>query len=128
MTRDILAEINMKELIFVFLAGLGLIANGSERLYENNFEKAALGTVPDGFLVLNGDFSVKEENGNKFLEAPGAPVDTYGVMVGPTEKEGWAIAAPNICNIQRPTLSHLCGRAQRRWRLQVAGESCQKNG
>lgn len=97
MTQNILDEMNMRELFFVFLAGLGLItkefAHASERLYENNFENAALGAVPDEFLVLNGDFSVKQENGNKFLEAPGAPVDTYGTMVGPTEKEGWAIAA-----------------------------------
>ena len=56
-------------------------------LYENNFQKAAPGPLPDSeFLVLDGDFSIKESGGNKYVELPGAPLDTFGVLFGPTTK------------------------------------------
>ena len=54
-------------------------------LYENNFEKEQIGKVPENFLVLDGGFAVKEEAGNKFLELPGSPLDSYSVQFGPTE-------------------------------------------
>src|SRR5882724_660999 len=54
-------------------------------LYENNFEKAEVGKLPEDLLVLDGAFAVKKEGGNKFLELPGAPLDSYGVLFGPTE-------------------------------------------
>jgi hypothetical protein len=62
-------------------------------LYENNFEKAAVGPVPDDFLVLDGDFAVKESEGNKYLELPGAPLDTFGVLFGPTTNAGVCVSA-----------------------------------
>jgi hypothetical protein len=79
----------------VLLTGLafGVFAQQTKLLYENDFEKAALDKVPDDFLVLDGQFAVKEEGGNKFLELPGAPLDTFGVLFGPTEKEGTAVSA-----------------------------------
>src|SRR5881396_1767412 len=79
----------------VLLSGLavGAVAQQAKPLYENDFEKAALDKVPDDFLVLDGQFAVKEEGGNKFLELPGAPLDAYGVLFGPTEKEGIAVSA-----------------------------------
>lgn len=61
--------------------------------YENNFEKSEVGQVPDEFLVLDGQFAVKEENGNKFLELPGAPLDSFGVLFGPSFKTNCAISA-----------------------------------
>ena len=69
------------------------LAQGAKPLYENDFEKTELNKVPDDFLVLDGQFAVKEEGGNKFLELPGAPLDTFGVLFGPTEKEGNAVSA-----------------------------------
>jgi hypothetical protein len=62
-------------------------------LYQNNFEKAAVGPAPDDFLVLDGDFSVKESEGNKYLELPGAPLDTFGVLFGPTTNAGVCVSA-----------------------------------
>src|SRR2546430_14083931 len=62
-------------------------AGDGKVLYQNNFEKAELGRVPDDakdLMVLDGAFAVKEEGGNKFLELPGAPLDTYGMLFGPT--------------------------------------------
>jgi hypothetical protein len=80
---------------FIFFLGLAgfLFAQQTKALYENDFEKAELDKVPDDILVLDGQFAVKEEGGNKFLELPGAPLDTFGVLFGPTEKEGTAISA-----------------------------------
>src|SRR5256885_11269255 len=84
----------MKKCIVVCVAVAGLaIAQTAKLLYENSFEKADLDKVPDDFLVLDGQFTVKEEGGNKFLELPGAPLDAFGVLFGPTEKEGTAVSA-----------------------------------
>jgi len=69
------------------------LAQSSPPLYEIDFTKTEVDKVPDDFLVLDGQFAVKEEGGNKFLELPGAPLDTFGVLFGPTEKEGVAVSA-----------------------------------
>src|SRR5438105_6355728 len=68
-------------------------SNEAKVIYENNFEKAEVGKVPEDFLVLDGAFAVKEEGGNKFLELPGAPLDTYGLLFGPTENGNVAVSA-----------------------------------
>ena len=78
-----------------FWAGRAL-AQGTEGkvLYENNFEKAALDALPDGFLAIDGDFKVKEAEGNKFLELPGAPAETfYGALFGPATNSGVCVSA-----------------------------------
>jgi hypothetical protein len=62
-------------------------------LYENNFEKAGLNQVPADFLVLDGEFSVKESDGNKFLELPGSPLDTFGVLFGASTNAGVTVSA-----------------------------------
>lgn len=68
-------------------------AQDAKPLYQNNFEQATVDQVPDGFLVLDGGFIVKEEGGNKFLELPGAPLDTFGVLFGPNEGINVAVSA-----------------------------------
>ena len=81
-------------LITVMLAGNRLVmADDAKPLYEMNFEQAEVGKVPEDFLVLDGAFEVKQEDGNKFLELPGAPVDGFGVLFGPTEKSGVSVSA-----------------------------------
>ncbi len=85
-----------KDLGVILLMAVGLAAGAFAQtppLYENNFQKATIGSVPEEFLVLDGGFVVKEEEGNKFLELPGAPLETYGVLFGPTEKENMCVAA-----------------------------------
>jgi hypothetical protein len=86
------------KLIFLVVCLFGaavrmLMAADAAPLYQNNFEKAEVGKVPDDFLVLDGGFAVKEEGGNKFLELPGAPLDSFGALFGPTEKAGIAVSA-----------------------------------
>ena len=74
------------------VAGL-LFGQTTKPLYENNFEKAEVGKVPEDFLVYEGAWAVRGEGGNKFLELPGAPLETYAVLFGPTEKENLAVTA-----------------------------------
>lgn len=75
------------------LAVVSAIAEDGKVLYENNFEKAAVGSLPDDFLVLDGGFKVQEADGSKFVELPGAPLETYGFLFGPTEKQNLAVTA-----------------------------------
>ena len=85
----------MKTLFFHWFAifGLGLAALGqSKTLYEINFEKAAVGSVPEEFLVLDGRFAVKEENGNRFLELPGSPLDSFAAQFGPAEVDNVSVS------------------------------------
>jgi hypothetical protein len=51
--------------------------------YTNNFESATAGKVPEDFMVLSGDFTVKADGGNKFLELPGSPLDSFSTQFGP---------------------------------------------
>jgi len=83
---------------FAFLLIWSLIVatrlSGAEApLYSMDFESAKLDSVPEEFLVLDGGFAVKKEDDNQFLELPGAPLETYGVLFGPNEKEGLAVSA-----------------------------------
>lgn len=61
--------------------------------YENNFEKAEAGKLPDEFMALTGDFVVKSDGTNQFLELPGSPLDSFAVQFGPTESADVAVAA-----------------------------------
>jgi hypothetical protein len=77
---------------FLCCIGLSVFAQSSV-LYENNFEKEQIGKVPENFLVLDGGFAVKEGAGNKFLELPGSPLDSYSVQFGPTESTNIVVTA-----------------------------------
>jgi hypothetical protein len=80
-----------------WLIGLALTAavfsSDAQVLYTNGFDKAEVEKVPEDMMVLDGGFAVKEEGGNKFLELPGAPLETFGVLFGPTEASGLAVSA-----------------------------------
>src|SRR5438552_15349770 len=80
------------KICFIALWSLSAIAQ-TKPLYENNFEKAEVGKVPSDFLVLDGGFVVKEEGGNKFLELPGAPLESFAVQFGPSETSDIAVSA-----------------------------------
>jgi hypothetical protein len=90
----IVKRVAIVALVLGIMAGVSLVsADEAKPLYENNFEKAEVGKVPDDFLVLDGGFVVKEEGSNKVLELPGAPLDSFGVLFGPTEKSDVAVSA-----------------------------------
>jgi len=62
-------------------------------VYENHFESAALDETPADFLVIQGPLMVKAGDGNRWLEVPGTPVDSYGFLFGPTESAGFSVTA-----------------------------------
>ncbi len=80
-------------LVSAFLWVQAAISAEPKVLYQNSFEKAELDKVPDEFLVIDGAFAVKAENGNRFLELPGAPLDTFRVLFGPSTNFNVAVSA-----------------------------------
>lgn len=70
-----------------------LPADEGKVVYESNFTNTEVGKVPDEFLVLDGGFAVKAEGTKKILELPGAPLDTFGILFGPTEKVDLEVTA-----------------------------------
>lgn len=84
----------MKHLLWIVGIGLSVSLSlvgsceAQETAYQMDFEKIEAGKVPDEFLVLDGAFAVREEAGNRFLELPGAPLETFGTLFGPTAKDG----------------------------------------
>ncbi len=84
-----------RHLIFLLvLCGLFQAAQAqSNTLYQNDFEKAEIGKVPDDFLVLDGRFAVRQADANKFLELPGSPIDGYSVQFGPADRGGLSVFA-----------------------------------
>ncbi len=87
----------MKQNLGIFLVALSLVvqlnAAPAKPLFSENFEKAVLDKVPEGMLVLDGEFAVKTEGGNKFLELPGAPLETFGVLFGPSQSADVTVSA-----------------------------------
>jgi hypothetical protein len=80
-------------LLILFIPFALPAAEPAKVLYQNDFEKAELNQLPNDFLVLDGEFAVKESDGNKFLELPGSPLDTYGVLFGASTNAGVCVSA-----------------------------------
>ena len=57
-----------------------------ELVYENDFSSYKAGEEPDDLFILDGDFAVREINGNKVLSLPGDPVGDFGILFGPRVK------------------------------------------
>jgi len=86
----------MKRSLSLLLLLAGAVAAFSaepKNVYQNNFDKAELDKVPEDLMVLDGGFVVKEEGGNRFLELPGAPLESFGVLFGPTVTNNVAAGA-----------------------------------
>lgn len=81
----------MRPLLFSVLLTVGAFAQ--DAVYKNDFQSAEVGKVPEGMMVIDGAFAVAEEGGNKFLELPGAPLDTFTLLFGSTEKENRFVTA-----------------------------------
>jgi hypothetical protein len=71
----------------------GRASFADDTVYKNDFQSAEVGKVPADMMVIDGGFTVGEEAGNKFLELPGAPLDTFGVLFGSTAKEDRTVSA-----------------------------------
>jgi predicted secreted protein len=83
----------------IILCGLLVFAcasfaeDASKPVYQNDFEKAEVGKMPEEIMVLGGEFAVKADGTNKVLELPGAPLDSFAAQFGPTEKQDVAVSA-----------------------------------
>jgi hypothetical protein len=51
-------------------------------MYEENFTRVEGEAVPDGIMVLDGQFAVKGTGPDRCLELPGAPLESFGVLFG----------------------------------------------
>jgi hypothetical protein len=75
------------------LLALGMVALSGQVcaadtvLFEENFNALPSGALPKGFLALAGEFSVVVEGEAHYLELPGSPLDTFGVLFGPASAE-----------------------------------------
>jgi hypothetical protein len=68
-------------------------AFAQEGVYKNDFQSAEVGKLPQEMMVIDGGFTIGEEGGNRFIELPGAPLETFGLLFGSTEKENRRVAA-----------------------------------
>lgn len=62
---------------------LSCAAFAAEPAFKEDFSKTEVGAAPEGLMIMSGQFAVKEDGGNKVLELPGSPLDTFGALFGP---------------------------------------------
>lgn len=85
----------MKYSMLYLMIGLFVIniqAN-DDVLYKQDFDEIVVGDSPSDFLVLEGDFSVKDHDGSNVLLLPGTPLSDYGILFGPSQADGIQISA-----------------------------------
>lgn len=61
--------------------------------YQNDFQTLEPGKPPKEFLILQGEFKVIEEEGNKLLELPGEPLEDYGLLFAKSSRASQAVSA-----------------------------------
>ncbi len=61
--------------------------------YRQDFSRAEVGKLPEGLMLIEGSFTIREEDGNRFLELPGAPLESFGVMFGSSGQVDWGAQA-----------------------------------
>lgn len=87
----------MNRLLALFpLLLLAAAPAGDATLYSNDFSKATPGKLPDGdeFLALAGQFEVKDVDGGRVLELSPTPLESFGLLFGPTpEKSTYSVSA-----------------------------------
>ncbi|MGI6457759.1 MAG: hypothetical protein ACOX5R_19360 [bacterium] len=62
-------------------------------LFQENFEEMETEGLPREFLVLDGEFTVQEIEGNRVVHLPGDPLGDYGFLFGPNAKEDLEVQA-----------------------------------
>ncbi len=65
----------------------------NEPLFTCDFSKLPAGPLPESFMVMQGEFAVKDLGTNKVMELPGAPVDSFSVLFGPVTNANIAVEA-----------------------------------
>ncbi|HYG75807.1 MAG TPA: hypothetical protein VEK08_12450 [Planctomycetota bacterium] len=83
-------------LVLILVVICGFVRAGDAPVFSQDFEKADVDKDAGAleFLVLgDGDFKVKQDGANKVLELAPTPLETYGILFGPTETEDVAVRA-----------------------------------
>jgi len=62
---------------------VGLLGTAASAPFFEDFEKTPVGKVPDSIMVLDGDFSVRDVDGNHCLELAADPIGGFGALMGP---------------------------------------------
>lgn len=62
-------------------------------LYACDFSDLPEGALPDSFMVIQGEFTVKMEGTNQLMELPGVPLDSHSVLFGPVTNANIAVTA-----------------------------------
>ena len=68
-------------------------AIAADPIFKQDFQSLEAGPAPKEFLPLAGSFSVVADGGNKVLELPGEPLDTFGALFGPSNAEDSTVSA-----------------------------------
>jgi hypothetical protein len=59
------------------------VAQDRAALFECDFQKLQPGPLPEDFKVVRGEFAVKQEGTNRFMELSVEQLNTFGVLLGP---------------------------------------------
>lgn len=73
----------MKHLLAIAITGLLGAAPAGQTAYTNDFEKLEIGKAPEDAMILNGEFAVKKEGDNQYLEVAPTPLNSFGLLIGP---------------------------------------------
>ena len=65
----------------------------SQPLFSQNFEQLAEGKPPEDLLILAGTFQIKSIENNKVLALDPNPLDTFGALFGPAERDAYTVSA-----------------------------------
>ncbi|HIG26615.1 MAG TPA: hypothetical protein EYQ50_02000 [Verrucomicrobiales bacterium] len=60
--------------------------------YFQNFDNLADEKIPDDLMVLMGRFRITGDDSNRFLELPGSPLETFGLLFGSEQKENFEVS------------------------------------
>ena len=74
-------------LFSLLMAGAAFAEAETPPIFSNDFSREAVGQLPKDFLAIAGDFTVMEDDRDgRFLVLPGAPLESFGLLFGPTLK------------------------------------------
>lgn len=62
-------------------------------VFEQDFTSVTGTDLPDGIMVLDGQFAVTGEGADRCLELPGAPLESFGVLFGTAALHGREVQA-----------------------------------
>ena len=101
--------------------------SAADPIYKNDFESAAVDKVPADVLIMAGSFEVKQDGTNKVLELPGEPLDTFGMLFGPSAKDDITATARFLRHEKGAQVPDFRAQLERRGRLPAASQPGEKH-